>query len=406
MSAASKIVSARTTLVLEQPFFGSLALSLKVKADPGCGTAYTDGRVLGYDPAFIESLSHARITGTVAHEVFHCALGHPWRRDGREFKRWNIACDLAINPQLRDSGFTLPDGVLYPSLYSLPDGKSAEWYYSRIPESKSPDPQPGKGKEKGNGTPQPGNGQPQPGTPDPNAQPDPNGKGTPDPLGEVRDAPTGPDADGDPAPTEQDWKLKASQALNSAKMAGKLAGGLSRTIGEALKPRIDVRSLLLRFFSERSTGDYSCQRPNPRYIAQGLYLPALESKALGEIIILADTSGSMDTQALAFTRGIVEQVIEETNPAGVTLYMVDTEVHTVHRMERGEPLTWEPKGGGGTDFSSFFEQVASGEVQPVCIIGITDLQARFGDLIPDVPVLWLTTENRTAPFGEVVFVDR
>ena len=387
MSASSKVTAARTSLVLESPFFGSLALSLKVQADPGCGTAYTDGRVLGYDPAFIDSLSHARVTGTVAHEVFHCAMGHPWRRDGREFKRWNIACDLAINPQLRDSGFTLPDGVLYPSLYSLPDGKSAKWYYSRIPESKSPDPQPGKGK------PQPGTGNPQP------------GQGTPDPLGEVRDAPMGPDSDGDPAPTEQDWKLKASQALNSAKMAGKLPGVLSRTIGEALKPRIDIRSLLLRFFSERSTGDYSWQRPNPRYIAQGLYLPALESKALGEIAILADTSGSMDSQALAYTRGIVEQVIEEVEPAGVTLYMVDTQVHNVHRMERGEPLTWEPKGGGGTDFSSFFEQVASGEVQPVCIIGITDLRATFGNA-PDVPVLWLSTENRTAPFGEVVFVDR
>jgi predicted metal-dependent peptidase len=193
--------------------------------------------------------------------------------------------------------------------------------------------------------------------------------------------------------------------MSQAKMAGKMPAGLARDIHAALKAKIDVRSLLLRFFSERSNADYSWSRPNARYLSQGLYLPALESRALGEIAILADTSGSMDAQALAYTRGIVEQVIDEVNPAGVTLYMVDTEVHTVHRMERGEPLTWEPKGGGGTDFTSFFEQVNNGDVQPVCIIGITDLCATFGDA-PAVPVLWLSTEDGNAPFGEVVFIDR
>jgi predicted metal-dependent peptidase len=213
------------------------------------------------------------------------------------------------------------------------------------------------------------------------------------------------DEDGDPAPTEQEWKQNAAQAMNAAKMAGKLPSGLARQVQDALRPQVDIRSLLLRFFSERANSDYSWMRPNPRYIAQGVFLPALDSKALGEVAILADTSGSMDSEALSYTRGLVTQILDEVAPAGVTLYMVDTEVHTVHRMERGEPLTWEPKGGGGTDFTSFFEQVNAGDVQPVCIIGITDLQASFGSA-PDVPVLWLSTKDRTAPFGEVVYVNR
>ena len=385
MSAQTKMTAARTALVLEQPFFGALALSLKMSPDPGCQTAWVDGRTLGYEPAFIESLTHEQRTALIGHEVMHCALGHPWRREGRGMKRWNIACDKAINSELRAAGFTLPPDAYYSEGDEV--GKSAEWIAARLPDEGDGD---GQGKGQGDGA---GDGQG-------------NGQAKPDPLGEVRDAPTGADADGTPEPTEQEWKQRAAGAAQQAKLQGMLPGGMERLVQQALRPRIDVRSLLLRFFSERSTGDYSWSRPNPRYLCHGLYLPALESKALGEVAILADTSGSMDSTALDYTRGIVEQVLEEVQPAGTTLYMVDARVHNVHRMERGEPLTWEPKGGEGTNFTSFFEQVERGDVQPVCIIGITDLCATFGPA-PSVPVLWLsTTEGKQAPFGEVVFVDR
>jgi predicted metal-dependent peptidase len=123
--------------------------------------------------------------------------------------------------------------------------------------------------------------------------------------------------------------------------------------------------------------------------------------------VLVDTSGSVSSVALDYARGILEQVLDEVQPAGITLYFVDTDIHGIHRMERGEPLKWEPKGGGGTSFVSFFEQVERGDIQPACIIGISDLEATFGNTVPAVPVLWLTdTQDASAPFGEVVYVDR
>jgi hypothetical protein len=53
--ALQKLTAARIDLVCDQPFFGSLALSLKLVEDTTCETAWTDGRSLGYNPAFIES---------------------------------------------------------------------------------------------------------------------------------------------------------------------------------------------------------------------------------------------------------------------------------------------------------------------------------------------------------------
>ncbi len=383
MSAKSKMTAARTALVLEQPFFGALALSLTMREDAGCGTAWVDGRTLGYDPAFIEPLTHAQCTALWAHEVSHCALGHPWRREGRNQKRFNIACDRVINSDLRDSGFTLPPDGEYAT--GEEKGKSAEWIYARLGEDD------GDGDGQGSG---PGDG---PG--------DGQGQGKADPLGELRDAPKEADADGTPAPSEGEWKQRAASAMQQAKMQGKMPGGMAREVERALRPRVDVRSLLLRFFSERSTGDYSWTRPNSRYLSQGLYLPALESKSLGEVSIMVDTSGSVDAVSLAYARAIVESVIEECNPVAVTVYYADAAVCKVDRFEQGEPLTWQPAGGGGTDFRPALEAIER-DGAPVCAICISDLYGTFPEVPPALPVLWLsTTEGLSAPFGETVFID-
>lgn len=126
---------------------------------------------------------------------------------------------------------------------------------------------------------------------------------------------------------------------------------------------------------------------------------------------MVDTSGSIDNVALAKARGIVQEVLDECNPAGVTLYFADAAVCNVERLERGDLLTWEPKGGGGTDFRPALAAIEQDENQPVCCICITDLEGTFPTVEPEVPVMWLATKERDwfnrpliAPFGEQVFV--
>ena len=75
-----KISKARTQLVLDHPFFGSLALRLKLVEDQTFATAYTDGKVMGYNPAFIDTLSLAETKWLIAHEVMHLACMHHVRR--------------------------------------------------------------------------------------------------------------------------------------------------------------------------------------------------------------------------------------------------------------------------------------------------------------------------------------
>ena len=124
-----RIQKARTALVLDHPFFGSLLFRLKDCECRSIQTMATDGVSLYYNPDFVETLNAATLAGTLAHEVMHPALHHHVRRSGRDPKRWNMACDFAINPLLVDAGLNLPEGVLLDNRFR---GMSAEQIYNLL----------------------------------------------------------------------------------------------------------------------------------------------------------------------------------------------------------------------------------------------------------------------------------
>ena len=392
--ARGKLLQARVAMVLDEPFFGSLALGLALVVDPGCGTAWTDGRSLGYDPAFIDTLSHDQVKALVAHEVMHCAAGHPWRRAGRQMSKWNLAADKVINSVLRDCGMVLPDGVYCAEGAEV--GMSAEWVYARLPDQ----PQSSKGGGKGGGKGQKSQGGGKAG------QDGGYGEGSGSTfdggaLGEVRDAPTAPDADGTPAPSEQEWKQAASVAAQQAKSKGSLPSGLARLVAQALAPKVDWKSVLRRFM-ERAASDYSWQMPNRRYMPSGMYLPSLMGHEMPEVAVAVDTSGSIDDVALAAFQAEVAAVIGECSPAAVTVYYADAAVARVDRFERGEPLVWHPVGGGGTSFIPAIEAASKQDVMPACMIYLTDLCGDFPKSEPEFPVLWVTDGSGRGPWGETV----
>ena len=61
--AHQKMVKARAGLILDRPFYGAPALKLSLKSDPGCKTAWTDGKTLNFDPSYINSISLEEVNG-------------------------------------------------------------------------------------------------------------------------------------------------------------------------------------------------------------------------------------------------------------------------------------------------------------------------------------------------------
>ncbi|MFM0082872.1 VWA-like domain-containing protein [Paraburkholderia sediminicola] len=403
----SRISKQRTALVLDQPFFGALALRLTVVEDPSCETFWTDSERVGYNPAYLASVNDLEVRGVLAHEVLHVANGHCWRMGDRDPDLWNDACDHAINPILKSAGFILPAGALIDPRFS---GMAAEEIYSILAQKAR---KRGKGKKEGgkadgkpgdkSGGQSGGNTQPQSanGANTPNATPSP--KSTPS-CGEVRQY------RGDDKPVkEAEWKVAVLQAAKAAQMRGGLPGGLQAMVGQAVEPIVDWRSILHRFAQQASPTDYSFAMPNRRYLHLGLYLPALHEPAVGDAVFVRDSSGSVFDETQAQFDAEILAVNDSLRPRRLIVMDCDVRVTQVQIFERGDPIDLLPvRGGGGTAFIAPFARVTEEGINPAFLVYLTDMEGRFPDEEPGFPVLWASTiplrRAKQAPFGEMMEV--
>jgi len=270
MTIKDRITKARTSLILDHPFFGVLSMNLTPKEDEAITpTAATDGKMLYYNPKWIEALNDPQLLGVIAHEIMHCALSHTTRRDTRDPLGWNIACDFAINLLLKAQCFVLPEGgLLDPQFKDMP----AEEIYSKLPP---PPPKP-KGGNGGDGEGKEGFGGMKPG----------------ESCGDVLDATKPHDKEGK-GKIEGQWKEWTGQAAQYAKRIGKLPAGMEKLIDGIINPPAPWREILAQFVSQIAKNDFSWMRPNRRFVSQGLYLPSLHSVEIPPIYVAIDTSGSI-----------------------------------------------------------------------------------------------------------------
>ncbi len=126
------IVGARVKLLLEKPFFGTLATRLEmVDGSKWCKTAATDGRKLYYNREFIKAQSMAQLLFLCGHEVLHCVYDHLGRRGSRDPKIWNMANDYIVNYTLIKEGVgKMPDGGLFDERYT--DQMTSEEVYDLL----------------------------------------------------------------------------------------------------------------------------------------------------------------------------------------------------------------------------------------------------------------------------------
>jgi len=402
LSSAVRIQKARTTLLLDHPFFGTLLFRLGAQARSSIATMATDGVSLYFNPQFVETLSAAEIAGTLAHEVMHPALQHHTRRGGRNPRRWNMACDYAINPMLVDAGLTLPKDVLLDNRFR---GMSAERIYNLLEEgeqnqssssdadTESQDDSSDSGGDSNSSE----SGSSEADIDGPRAPQTPGG------IGQVLDAPE-PESGEEDAVAEQarDWQIAVEQAENVAKLAGRLPAGVTRSLEGAKSARVDWREVLRRAWSETVSTDYSWMPPNRRHIWAGLYLPGVRCEGAGEIAIAVDCSGSINARQLGLFEAEVRSILEGQRPSRVHVLYFDTEVHKADLYEAGQPIALTPVGGGGTNFAPCFRWLDERGIVPQTLVFLTDLCGAFPKDAPGYPVLWASTESRRAPFGQVI----
>jgi len=365
-----RISKAKTALILEHPFIGSVALNMPMSIDNSVPTAATNGKRVLFNEEFCNGLSDEELKFLVAHECMHPMLEHNFRRGERDTYKWNQAADYVINKLLTDEGIgKMPEqGLLDDTIYNNGGGTS-DGIFNLLPDT--PD------DGQGNG----GQGQP---------------------LDSCEDG------QGSPAEVSQqqaEWKVKVAQAAQSAKMMGKMSAGLERLVDEILKPKVDWRDVLQRFVVKCRSDQRSWARPNRRFLSQGLYLPSVSGESLGEIAFAVDCSGSIGQDEINQFASEITTVWQDQRPTKVHVIYFDSEVsHYDEFGQEDEPVV-KPHGGGGTAFSPVFKYMMEHGIEPVACIFLTDLCCDdFGDA-PDYPVLWVSTHDDKAPFGEVVMME-
>jgi predicted metal-dependent peptidase len=164
--------------------------------------------------------------------------------------------------------------------------------------------------------------------------------------------------------------------------------------------------ILENFLKATSPDDYSLRKVNRRFLPD-FYLPTLYSESLDEIVIAVDTSGSISNEQLQAFLSETYEIAARLNPKKLTLIDFDYVVHQIVEIESAqELLTFEFKGGGGTDLTEVCEILD--QRKPDISIIFTD--GYFGTehlKDPQKPVIWALHSRKSdvqwqEPFGSQI----
>ena len=379
-----RLSKVKAQLILAHPFFGTLAMNMKFRVSREGPTAMTNGVEVVFNPDFIRSLTNDELKFLVTHEISHPMFDHCERKRDKDHEKWNIATDYIINQILVDEkiGVMPKIGLQDKELYDKAKGVSENVYALLPPTVKNKSP---------NGI-----------------HLDSDGNS----LGEALDSvESSASTEAEKAQRTAEWKIKVTQARNSAKIMGKLSANLERLVGGLLESRVDWREVLQRFVIKQRTDDRTFARFNRRFISQGLYLPSISGEGLGELVFAIDTSGSIGQAELDQFASEIIKVWEEQRPTKIHVLYFDSDVCHADEFDKDTEPTFAPHGGGGTAFSPVFKYMQENDIDPVACIFLTDMCSNdYGDT-PSMPVLWISTyenykEYYTPPFGDVVVMHK
>jgi predicted metal-dependent peptidase len=340
-------------------FFSTLVMSLKTVWDEHHKTAYTNGRVIGWNPDWYLSLSKDERVFVAAHEAMHAISHHCIRGVGKNQKAFNAACDYWINLMLVDYGLKMPAcGGLYDqrfrnmTVFEIYDVLMKEGY---VPPS--------------------------------------------DLWDDLRAPET------DTATHQHEIQEILVRAATVAKMsshgAGSIPAGIQIILQEMLDPKLPWTTILSRWLHHRIKTGYNYQRPNKRYFPD-VFLPSRSSKGLKKLTVFMDVSCSVEDYQFTHMVSELTGVLKRFKPE-ITLITFNTHItgkHVIKSLEELRRVVFT--GRGGTDPECVFDWIE--ENKPDASIIFTDGDFTFKRDKLSSEVVWIINDNDsfTAPFGKVV----
>lgn len=394
-TAENKLVKARLKLLFKHPFFGQMALRMRlidVTDDGWCPTAATDGRNFYYNADFVNKLDQDEIVFLVGHELGHCIFEHFLRVDKRNKKLWNMAGDYVINLMLEREHIgrvikTVP--ILLDIKYR---GFATEEVYEDLVKNGAKEQDTldvhleiggsGEDGEEGNGK---GNS-------------DKDGKGK-KPTISAEDAKA----------ISDDIRQAVLQAASAS--AGNLPSEVKRIIKNLTESKMNWRQHIRSSIESSIKSDFSWMRPNRKGWHMSAILPGMTPGQEIEVAIGIDTSGSISQKTLEDFLGEVNGIMEQFEQYTIRIWQFDTRVYGYEKFthDDGKDIRqYEIRGGGGTDFMTNWEYMKNNGIEPKQFIMFTDMMPwnSWGDPnYCDTLFVAHSTKTIQAPFGTTVYYE-
>jgi len=388
-------------MLKDEPFFARVALGVKWAQDDTLQTPMvTDGSTITYNPLMLNSDDRVMlmliILATIKVAMRHAFRAQAHKMDNKD--RELMASDASAasmlvkirnNNQKSFGGFgvlaqivSCPDGLITLSH----QGKSFEQIYDLINNKRDknkPNPNIGVGLQS------PGEGSEK---------------------SDARSLTGGRDDDGGTSGMEEsDVKGMVNRALMAAKKQGDKGGDLIETAIDEIDSQKDYTNEIVKFLGggELPTPDWS--KPSRRYIGEGVYLPGNPKEGPGTVVLVADTSGSVDEALLSSYVANIRKINEDLQPEKIYVIACDAMVQWTAEYTTFDEIKIVPKGRGGTRFKPAFDWVRDNNIRPNALVYFTDLECdrspnNFGS-DPGYPVLWVVWpggDTQPVPFGQRV----
>lgn len=367
-------------LLWKNVFFGTLLANTPLVESDSVPIAATDMRRIYINPQTFGTYKEPVQLGILAHECLHIACMHGLRRQWRDARRANYAADYAADLLLDAAGFDVREFGFVDSQYK---GLSFEEIYERLPLP----------KQGGGGNDDSGSGGESSGGGSDNTV---AWAGQNQLANDLMDAAGA--SDSDKRALEGEIRARIAAAAQAARQVGQLSAGLERVIEGQLNPQAPWTELLREYLTRLVHDDASWNRRNRR-IADWFF-PSADSYALGEIIWIGDTSGSIRDQELTQLAAEANAFVEECRPERFRMVWADDPdseklICAEQIFESGEPIVMKPIGGGGTDMRKPLQYCE--QFEPPVVVLVTDGYTPWPDSAPPFPLIVCCTTNQPVP---------
>jgi len=377
MTAEKKIERANVRMMGHKATlaYSSILMIGSTTIDDNFPTACTNGRDKIYGRGFVDSLSDAQINGLILHEAKHVMYqhGYIWKHLSKENAQLaNMAMDYVINLEIQDlhkenpSFIELPEGALLDEQYR---GMDTQEVFNKLKQQ-------GKGK----------------------------GEGGEEGF-DVHDFNSLTDEQ------KKDLSGQIEQAIRQgALMAGKMGGDTDRSFGALMEPKVNWKEQLREFVSATVSGkdDSTWRRPNRRWLQHDMYMPSTISETMGNLVVVIDTSGSIDEELASSFLSEVKGICDNVSPEQIHLLCCDAEVQShelFSREDYGSLLNKRKfKGGGGTDMRVALDYVHQKQLNPELILVLTDGITPYPTELRS-PTLWgIVGTQINSPVGTTIHI--